>query len=171
MPRRRRKIQDKWRLKTWYDIHSPPYFGEAYLCAVPCSDSDKMIGRVVEKTLYELTDDFAQQHLKLFFKITDVKGNTCSTMFHGHEYSREYLRGLVRRRSSRIDDILNVTTKDGYKVRVSIVVLSAQNALFQLSRSRVTTGPSHPSAPISSATAASARQDDVVMTCVPSIGD
>ena len=128
MPRRRRKVQDKWRMKTWYNIQSPSYFGEAYIGSAPCSDPDKMIGRVIAKTLYDLTDDFAHQHLKLFFKITDVKGNDCATIFKGHEYSREYLRGLVRRRSTRIDDILNLTTKDGYKVRVSIVVLSAQNA-------------------------------------------
>jgi small subunit ribosomal protein S3Ae len=115
-------------MKTWYNIQSPSYFGEAYIGSAPCADPNQMVGRVIEKTLYDLTDDFAHQHLKLFFKIIDVKGNTCSTIFNGHEYSREYLRGLVRRRSTRIDDILNVTTNDGYKVRVSIVVLSAQNA-------------------------------------------
>jgi len=128
VPRRRRRVQDKWRLKTWYNIQSPSYFGEAHIGSAPCDDSDKMIGRVIEKTLYDLTDDFAHQYLKLFFKVIGVNGNTCSTIFNGHEYSREFLRGLVRRRSTRIDDILNVTTKDGYKVRVSIVVLSAQNA-------------------------------------------
>ncbi len=128
MPRRRRKVQDKWRLKSWYDIHSPPYFGEAHIGSAPCSDPNKMIGRVIAKTLYDLTDDFAHQHLKLFFKIVAVKENNCFTIFKGHEYSREYLRGLVRRRSTRIDDILNITTKDGYKVRVSTVVLSAKKA-------------------------------------------
>ena len=128
MPRRRRKIQDKWRMKTWYNIQSPSYFGEAYIGSAPCSSPDKMIGRVVAKTLYDLTDDFAHQHLKLFFKITEVNGNDCSTIFKGHEYSREYLRGLVRRRSTRIDDILDITTKDGYKVRVSNVVLSSHKA-------------------------------------------
>jgi small subunit ribosomal protein S3Ae len=115
-------------MKTWYNIQSPSYFGEAYIGSAPSSDPNDMIGRVIGKTLYDLTDDFAHQHLKLFFKIIDVKEKTCSTIFNGHEYSREYLRGLVRRRSTRIDDILNVTTKDRYKVRVSVVVLSAQKA-------------------------------------------
>ena len=128
MPRRRRRVQDKWRMKDWYNIYSPPYFGEAYLGSVPCDDPDKMLGRVIETTLYDLTDDFSQQHLKLSFKVIDVKGNDCSTVLNGHVYSREYLRGLVRRRSTRIDDILNLTTRDGYKVRVSVVVFSAQKA-------------------------------------------
>jgi len=95
---------------------------------VPSDDPNKMIGRVIEKTLYDLTDDFSQQHLKLFFKVVDVKEDECSTIFNGHEYSREYLRGLVRRRSTRIDDVLNVTTKDDYQIRVSVVVISAQKA-------------------------------------------
>jgi len=126
LPRRHRRIRDKWRMKDWYDIYSPPYFGEAYLGSVPCDDPDKMFDRVIEKTLYDLTDDFSQQHLKLFFKVIEVKGNDCYTVFNGHEYSREYLRGLVTRRNTRIDRILTLTTQDGYEVRASVIVLSVQ---------------------------------------------
>jgi small subunit ribosomal protein S3Ae len=128
LPRRRRRVQDKWRIKNWYNINSPSYFGEVYLGSAPSDDPTKMIGRVIEKTLYDLTDDFSQQHLKLFFKVVNVKEDECSTIFNGHEYSREYLRGLVRRRSTRIDDVLNVNTKDDYQIRVSVVVISAQKA-------------------------------------------
>ena len=128
MPRRRRRVQDKWRMKKWYNILSPSYFGETHIGSAPCNDPNGMIGRVIEKTLYDLTDDFAHQHLKLFFKVIDVNENTCSTIFNGHEYSREYLRGLIRRRSTRIDDILNVTTKDGYTLRLTAIVLTLSRA-------------------------------------------
>ena len=128
MSRRRRRVQDKWRKKDWYNIYSPSYFGEANLGSVPCDDPDKMQGRVIETTLYDLTGDFSQQHVKLFFKVIDIKGNDCYTFFNGHDYSREYLRGLVVRRSSRIDDILSLTTKDGYKIRVSVVAISNKKA-------------------------------------------
>lgn len=128
MSRRRRRVQDKWRKKDWYNIYSPSYFGEAHLGSVPCDDPDKMLGRVIATTLYDLTGDFSQQHLKLFFKVIDVKGNDCYTLFNGHGYSREYLRGLVVRRTTRIDEILSLTTKDGYKIRVSVVVITKQKA-------------------------------------------
>ncbi|RLG90236.1 30S ribosomal protein S3ae [Candidatus Bathyarchaeota archaeon] len=115
-----RRIRDKWRRKSWYTVISPPYFGNVELGSVPADEPDKLIGRVVEATLYDITGDFAHQYLKMYFRITRVDGKTAYTMFKGHEYSRDYLRSLVRRRTTRVDGIFNVTTKDGYVLRVSV---------------------------------------------------
>ncbi|MFQ6076446.1 MAG: 30S ribosomal protein S3ae [Candidatus Bathyarchaeia archaeon] len=124
MSRRGRRIRDKWRMKGWYTIYSPPYFGGVAIGPTPADEANKLLGRVIDATLYDITGDFSQQHLKLHFQVTDVKGNRLETIFKGHEYSRDYLRSLVRRGSTRIDHIRNVTTKDGYTLRLSVVVFS-----------------------------------------------
>jgi len=38
--------------------------------------------------------------------------------FLGHEMTTDYVRSLVKRRTSRIDSIVDVTTTDGYQVRI-----------------------------------------------------
>ncbi|MEM2093861.1 MAG: 30S ribosomal protein S3ae [Candidatus Bathyarchaeia archaeon] len=124
MPPRARKVQDKWRMKEWYDIVAPPYFGGTTLGSVPSNDPNKLVGRVVETTLYDLTGDFSQQYLKIRFQVIGVTGTEASTVFKGHEYARDYLRSLVRRGSTRVDTIQNVNTKDGYRLRVSVVAFS-----------------------------------------------
>ena len=86
---------------------------------VPADDPDKLMGRVVESTLYDITEDFAHQYLKMYFQVIDTGERQALTIFKGHEYSRDYLRSLVRRRTTRIDGIVNVTTKDGFGLRVS----------------------------------------------------
>ena len=111
-------------MKEWYEINTPPYFGGTSLGSVPSEDSNRLVGRIVETTLYDLTGDFSQQYLKLRFQITGVTGAEASTVFKGHEYARDYLRSLVRRGSTRVDAIQNVVTKDGFKLRVSVVALS-----------------------------------------------
>jgi small subunit ribosomal protein S3Ae len=116
----RRRVRDKWRGKSWYRAISPPYFGNVELGSVPADDVYKLIGRVVEATLYDITNDFAHQYLKMYFQIINVEGKNAYTMFKGHEYSRDYLRSLVRRRTTRVDGIFSVTTKDGYTLRISI---------------------------------------------------
>jgi len=58
--------------------------------------------------------------MKMYFQVSGVEGKTASTIFKGHEYSREYLRSLVRRKTTRVDRIIDVTTKDGYKLRLSV---------------------------------------------------
>lgn len=125
----RRRIRDKWRSKAWYTVVAPPYFGNVELGSVPADEPEKLIGRVIDSTLYDVTNDFAHQYLKMYFQIVGVDGKTAKTIFKGHEYSRDYLRSLVRRRTTKVDGVFNVTTKDGYKLRVAV-------AAFTLSRIR-----------------------------------
>jgi len=115
-----KRVRDKWRSKVWYMVMAPPYFGNAEMGAIPSDEPEKLIGRIIDSTLYEITNDFAHQYLKMFFQINEIDGKTAKTIFKGHEYSRDYLRSLVRRRTTKVDALFNITTKDGYKMRVAI---------------------------------------------------
>jgi small subunit ribosomal protein S3Ae len=110
-------------------VLAPPYFGNVELGAIPADEPEKLIGRVIDSTLYDVTNDFAHQYLKLYFQITEIDGKTAKTTFKGHEYSRDYLRSLVRRRTTKVDGLFNVTLKDGHKLRVAV-------SAFTLSRVR-----------------------------------
>ena len=124
MPKASRKIRDKWRAKRWFSVIAPPCFGELNVATIPCAEESKLVGRVIETTLYEITGDFSHQTIKLYFLIAGLEGTKAKTIMKGHEYSTDYLRSLVRRGTSRIDGIFNVTTKDGFSTRVSIVAFS-----------------------------------------------
>ena len=124
MSSKAKHVRDKWRGKAWYMIVAPPFFGNVELGTVPAEEPEQLIGRVVEATLYDITSDFSHQNLKMFFQINEIEGKTAHTLFKGHEYSRDYLRSLVRRRTTKIDGLFNLTTKDGYKMRVSVSALT-----------------------------------------------
>jgi len=117
---KKRRVKDKWRDKDWYTIVSPSYFGGVELGAIPSEGPEKLMGRVVDATLYDITEDFSHQYLKMYFQVTGVEGRRANTTFKGHEYSRDYLRSLVRRRTTRVDRIVDVTTKDGYTLRLAV---------------------------------------------------
>ncbi len=124
MSSKSKHVRDKWRSKVWYMIVAPPYFGSVELGSVPAAEPQQLIGRVAEATLYDITGDFSHQYLKLFFQVNQLDGKTARTVFKGHEYSRDYLRSLVRRRTTKVDGLFNLTTKDGYKLRVAISAMS-----------------------------------------------
>lgn len=105
-------------------MYAPTYFGEKKVASIPCSDPSKLMGRVVETTLYDITNDFSHQSQKLHFLTVNVKGTRAETILKGHEYSADYLRSLVRRGSTRIDAIFNVTSKDQYVTRASVVAFT-----------------------------------------------
>jgi len=115
-----KRVRDKWRTKTWYTVVTPPYFGNVELGAIPADAPEKLIGRVVDSTLYNITNDFSHQHLKMRLQITELDGKNARTIFKGHEYSRDYLRSLVRRRTTKVDALFSVKTKDGFTLRVAV---------------------------------------------------
>ena len=124
MSSKSKRLRDKWRGKAWYLVIAPPFFGNVELGTLPAEEPEQIMGRVVEATLYDITSDFSHQYLKMFFQINAIDGKTAHTLFKGHEYSRDYLRSLVRRRTTKVDGLFNLTTKDGYKLRVAVSALT-----------------------------------------------
>ncbi len=122
------RTRDKWREKIWYQIKSPEYLEEKDIGTTPAGSPEQLIGRTVQPTLYDLTGNFDQIHVKLRFKILEVIGQEAKTVFHGHEWSSDYLRGLVRRGTSRIDWIGPILTKDDYLMRISVIVFTTSRA-------------------------------------------
>ncbi|CAI1493851.1 30S ribosomal protein S3Ae [Thermococcus nautili] len=124
-PRRRAAAtKDKWKMKDWFVIYAPEFFGSKEIGLTPADEPEKVVGRVIETTLRDLTGDFTKSHVKLYFQVYDVKGQNAYTKFKGHTLARSYIRSLVRRRTTRVDGIFNITTKDGYKLRVMGMVIA-----------------------------------------------
>jgi small subunit ribosomal protein S3Ae len=109
-----------WKAKSWFKVHVPDNLGKAYIGDTIANDAESVVGRVMTATLGEITNDYAKQYMKMNFKIATVTGDSAYTEFVGHEVTRDYLRSLVKRRSSRIDTIVPVVTKDGKKVRLTV---------------------------------------------------
>ena len=72
--------------------------------------------------------DYSKSHIKMRFKINNVAGDAAYTEFIGHELTRDYLRSLVKRRTSRIDCHVPVTTKEGKKVDLTVTCYTLTRA-------------------------------------------
>ena len=68
-----RKIKDKWKSKSWYSILLPPSFDNIAVADTLSDGSDKLLNRVTEVSLQDLTNDFRKSHIKLFFKIYKIE--------------------------------------------------------------------------------------------------
>lgn len=118
MARRSQRKAESRKTKQWFKVVSPEIFGLAPVGETVANDPERVVGRVVETTLGDLTKNFSKQNTKLRFKIDKVAGDSAYTKFMGHEMTSDYVRSLVKRRTSRIDSVADVTTTDGYQVRV-----------------------------------------------------
>ena len=123
--RKTSRVRDKWKQKQWIVVQSPKSFRNTPIAYIPITDSEEILGRVVETTLYELMkQDMQDQTKKMLFTVHSINGEKASSMLKGYEYSREYLRSLIRRGSSMISSVGDYVTTDGFKVRVHTLALS-----------------------------------------------
>jgi small subunit ribosomal protein S3Ae len=118
LARRSQRKAESRKAKQWYKVISPEMFGRSPVGETVANDPERVVGRVIETTLGDLTNNFSKQNTKLRFRVDRVAGDSAYTRFVGHEMTTDYIRSLVKRRTSRIDAIVDVTTTDGYQVRV-----------------------------------------------------
>jgi small subunit ribosomal protein S3Ae len=118
LARRSQRKAESRKAKQWYKVISPEMFGRSPVGETIANDPERIVGRVIETTLGDLTNNFSKQNTKLRFRVDRVAGDSAYTRFVGHEMTTDYIRSLVKRRTSRIDAIVDVTTTDGYQVRV-----------------------------------------------------
>ena len=121
-----KKVKDKWRAKEWYTVYAPDMFSRMQLGETPSDSAATVMGRVTEATVQDLTGDFSKMHIKLKFRINDVRGFEAHTTFEGHTLTSDYVRRLTRRKRSKTDTIVDVVTKDGWSIRVKPMAVSEQ---------------------------------------------
>jgi len=125
LARRKGRVKDKWREKRWVQAYAPDSFNNVPIAYIPITDDENAIGRVLEVTLYDiLKGDPSQHQFKIYFQVNSVEGDKATTIFKRYEYSKEFLRSLVRRGSSKVNFSIDVKTKDGYIFRIKLLALT-----------------------------------------------
>jgi small subunit ribosomal protein S3Ae len=130
-----RTVKDKWRSKHWFKVRAPGLFQHVDLGETMASEPEQVIGRTLETTLQELSGgaDIGKAHIKLRFQIERITGeNTADARFIGHELTSDYIRRLARRKRSKIDLSMVVTTKDGVQIILKPVAVGEQRLQTRL---------------------------------------
>ncbi|MFB6254751.1 MAG: 30S ribosomal protein S3ae [Halobacteriaceae archaeon] len=114
--------------KQWYTVLAPEQFDRVTIGETLAEDPDQLLDRTIETTLGDIRDESGENNTKLTFRITDVGSDSAYTEFYKHELTRDYLRSLVRRGSSKIEIVLTVRTEDDYRVEVQPVAFTTKRA-------------------------------------------
>ena len=114
--------------KEWYTIVAPKIFGEKVIGQTPVGDPQSLKKRVITVSLINLVSDPSKYYLKFSFKVKEIKEKKALTEFHGFEVLRDYISRMIRHGILRIDNIHDITTKDGVKIRVKTITLTSRKA-------------------------------------------
>jgi len=119
-----KKIKDRWKAKNWYTIIAPDMFNRQVIGETLADEPTKLQGRIAEATVQDMTGDFSKMHIKLLLKAFDIRGNEVFTQFAGHDMTSDYIRRLTRRKRTRTDSVIEVVTKDNWKIHVKPMVIT-----------------------------------------------
>ncbi|MCU0632969.1 MAG: 30S ribosomal protein S3ae [Methanolinea sp.] len=117
-----------WKAKSWYKVYTPEVLGKTYIGDTISNDAENVVGRIMQTTLGEIINDYARQNVKMKFRIAQVAGDSAYTEFLGHELTRDYMRSMIKRRTSRIDCHVPVMTKDGKKLDLTVTCFTLTRA-------------------------------------------
>ena len=87
---------------------------------------DQLIGRTIQVLVSDLTGDSRKTHIKLNLRVSGIESGKAVTQIKELELLRGYMRSIIRRRSNKIEETIDVTTRDNAKVRVKPLVLTAR---------------------------------------------
>lgn len=118
-----------WSKKIWFEIIAPQrIFNEMVIGETPAYKPEQVIGRTVDLNLAFLTGNFRYQNMKVIFQIYKVSGLKAYTQIKEIALYDAYVRRIVRKGTSRVDDSFAVETKDSIKVRVKPLVITRYRA-------------------------------------------
>jgi small subunit ribosomal protein S3Ae len=123
-----RSISRQRQQKRWYTLIAPEQFDRAELGETPADEPEKVMDRTVETTLGDITGNANENNIKLTFQVNDVGSDTAYTEFIKHELTRDYLRSLVRRGSSKVAAVITVRTTDDYRLQIQPVAFTTKRA-------------------------------------------
>jgi small subunit ribosomal protein S3Ae len=119
-----RRTKDKWKSKKWFNIYPPAAFSSAPIGEGLAEEAGMLVGRISEITMQEINGDFAQMHVKLRFKVNEIRGQDAHTVFVGHDLTSDYVRRQTRRKHSKMDVAKDLVTKDGWSMVIKPLAIS-----------------------------------------------
>ena len=127
----KRKTQDSFARKDWYDIKAPRMFGTSNAGKTIVNRttgnkiaSDSLKGRVVTLNLADLQQNEKYAHTNVKLRVEEVQGKHCLTNFYGLSYTTDKVKSLVKKWQSLIEVSADVKTNDGYLVRVFCIAFT-----------------------------------------------
>lgn len=122
--RQKRAVVDKWKKKKKFSIIGPKAVGNVELGETISEKPELVVGRTIKANMGQLTNQARKKNVDLTFKVREVQGSNANTELVGYEVKSSFLRRLFRRKSSKIETVQYLRTKDRRRVKIKAVVVT-----------------------------------------------
>jgi len=110
--------------RKWYILLASKEFNSVEIGDTLSSDPSLLINRTVEVNLAFLTNDMKKQNMRVTFKVTKLEEDGAHTELVKYELITAFLKRLVKRDRSKIEDSFLAQTKDDINVRIKPLIVT-----------------------------------------------
>jgi len=121
---KKKQVKIKVKKKIWFKVLAPAIFGMKEIGESYLTTAEDAVGRVMKVNLRNLTGSMRDQNVYITLKISGIKGTALQTRAVGYELVPIFLKRIVRKRSSRIDEVLSFKSKDGQELKLKALILT-----------------------------------------------
>lgn len=118
------KLVTKVIKKTWIPLIAPKELNERPIGEAYVLDPKSLIGKSVTTNLMTITNDIKMQNINITLKIVKATPEKAFTECVGFSVVPSTMRRLVRRGKSRIDHVVQCTTKNGKQIAVKVFIVT-----------------------------------------------
>jgi len=123
MAKRQSKTPLTRKKKKWYEVVAPPELRSVVVGETPASDPKQLPGRIIKLNLMTVTRDIKKQNITVSLIVKGTEDGKILTEFVGYERTSSYIKRLVKRSKTKVDDSFRCMTEDGIKVIVKPIIL------------------------------------------------
>jgi|SRR3989344_122843 len=118
--------------KKWYKIFASKEFNRQEIGQSPVSDTNLLIKKQISTNLVALTNDPKKQNIKVVFSVDKVEEDGAYTDLVKYELISAYVKRIVKRDKTKIEDSFIAITKDEKKVRIKPIVITKNKTKGQI---------------------------------------
>ena len=117
------KIKKK-KKKIWYTVVASKEFNNAVIGEIPGYDPNSVVGKFVSINLMTLVGDPKKQSVNVKFEISNVSEKKAFTEMVSYGLSTSYVKRMVRKAKSKLDDSFILESKDKVKFVVKPFIVT-----------------------------------------------
>ena len=110
--------------KRWIDIIAPQEFEHAFLGETYVDEPEKVVGKVVQVNLMNLTHDPKKQSMVVSFSVINVKNNQANAVLTGFEIPAAHVKRMTKRSKAKVEDSCVYTGADKVKVQIKVILMT-----------------------------------------------
>lgn len=118
----------KKKKKKWVSIYASNSFNNIDIGETLVEEPNEALGKTLKINLADLTQDIKKQNILLTFLANKLQDQRVVSDVVGYEISPSYVKRVIKRAKSKIEDSFLCSTKDEVKVRLKPVILTRSKA-------------------------------------------